>query len=32
MKTTSEWNQQIGMIGQPNTFYIYTDRTTKKDD
>lgn len=32
VKTTSEWNQQIGMIGQPNTFYIYTDRIKKEDD
>lgn len=31
MKTTSEWNQQIGAIGQLNTFYVYTDRTTKDD-
>ena len=31
MKTTAEWNQQISTIGQTNTFYIYTDRTTKED-
>ena len=31
MKTSSEWGQQVDMIGQLNTFYIYTDRTKKED-
>ena len=31
MKTTAQWNADAGAIGQKNTFYIYTDRTTKED-
>lgn len=30
-KTTAEWRQQLGAIGQLNTFYIYTDRSQKQD-
>lgn len=32
MKTTSEWRQDPTLIGQLNTFYIYTDRNTKVDE
>ena len=31
MKTTAEWNENRSMIGQENTFYIYTDRDQKED-
>ena len=31
MKSTQQWRQSIGTIGQLNTFYIYTDRDTKED-
>ena len=32
MKTTEEWRQDPSLIGQLNTFYIYTDRNTKVDE
>ena len=32
MKTTEEWHQDSSLIGQLNTFYIYTDRNTKVDE
>lgn len=32
MKTTAEWNEERSMIGQLNTFYIYTDRDQKEDE
>ena len=31
-KTKEEWNQQMSLISQQNTFYIYTNRTTEEDE
>ncbi len=32
MKSKEEWDEDLTLIGQANTFYIYTDRTTKEDE
>ncbi len=31
VKTTDQWRQQIDVISQSNTFYVYTDRYEKED-
>ncbi len=32
VKTTRQWNEDISLIGETNSFYIYTDRGYREDE